>query len=136
MSDIIIFWGSVAIAIVVLFLLVVLIMGKLYRKVEQGRAMIINAMRTTKVTFSGGIVIPVFHKLEIMDISLKTIEVDRSGSDGLICKDNIRADIKVGFFVKVNKNSDDVLKVAQAIGCERASNIATLEDLFLSLIHI
>ncbi|MEQ3652035.1 MAG: hypothetical protein ABNH21_08295 [Glaciecola sp.] len=130
MYDTIILFGSLAVAFVVFCLLVVLIMGKLYRKVEQGRAMIINAMRTTKVTFSGGIVIPVFHKLEIMDISLKTIEVDRSGSDGLICKDNIRADIKVGFFVKVNKNSDDVLKVAQAIGCERASNIATLEDLF------
>ena len=65
-----------------------------------------------------------------MDISLKTIEVDRNGSDGLICKDNIRADIKVGFFVRVNKNRDDVLKVAQAIGCERASNLETLEDLF------
>jgi uncharacterized membrane protein YqiK len=93
--------------------------------------MIINTMRSEpKVTFTGGVVLPVFHKLEVMDISLKTIEVDRSGTDGLICKDNIRADIKVAFFVKVNKNRDDVLKVAQAIGCERASNIATLEDLF------
>ncbi|MDP5040167.1 MAG: hypothetical protein NWQ26_04775, partial [Paraglaciecola sp.] len=91
----------------------------------------VNTMRDEpKVTFTGSVVVPVFHKMEIMDISLRTIEVDRSGSEGLICRDNIRADIKVGFFVKVNKNRDDVLKVAQAIGCERASNIATLEDLF------
>jgi hypothetical protein len=26
-----------------------------------------------------------------MDISVKTIEIDRRGKDGLICKDNIRA---------------------------------------------
>lgn len=119
------------VGVVVLFFILIAITAKLYRKVEQGQAMIVNTMRAEpKVTFTGGVVIPVFHKLEVMDISLKTIEVDRSGSDGLICKDNIRADIKVGFFVKVNKNRDDVLKVAQAIGCERASNITTLEDLF------
>jgi len=74
------------------------------------------------VPFTGVVVLPLFHKLEAMDISLKTIEVDRSGTGRLICKENISADIKVAFFFKVNKNRDDVLKVAQAIGCERASS--------------
>jgi hypothetical protein len=45
-------------------------------------------------------------------------------------RDNIRADIKVTFFVRVNKTVDDVLKVAQSIGCARASDQKTLEDLF------
>ncbi|WJG10058.1 hypothetical protein [Aliiglaciecola sp. LCG003] len=131
MSPNTVFWISLAVGIFVLFIGVVLMLARLYKKVEQGKAMIVNTMNAEpKVTFTGGVVVPVFHKMEIMDISLKTIEVDRSGSDGLICKDNIRADIKVGFFVRVNKNRDDVLKVAQAIGCERASNPATLEDLF------
>ena len=49
------------------------------------------------------------------------MEIDRRGKEGLICKDNIRADIKVTFFVRVNKTREDVLKVAQAIGCVRAS---------------
>lgn len=129
----IIFWLTLAAGVFVFFLVVVFMMARLYQKVEQGKAMIVNTMRAEpNVTFTGAVVVPVFHKMEIMDISLKTIEVDRSGSDGLICKDNIRADIKVGFFVKVNKNRDDVLKVAQAIGCDRASNIETLEDLFSS----
>ena len=39
-----------------------------------------------------------------MDISVKRIEIYRHGTEGLICKDNIRADIKVAFFVRVNKN--------------------------------
>ncbi|GAA0858721.1 hypothetical protein [Aliiglaciecola litoralis] len=129
-SDVI-FYLSLAVGIFVLVIGIVLMLARLYKKVEQGKAMIVNTMRAEPtVTFTGSVVVPVFHKMEIMDISLKTIEVDRSGSDGLICKDNIRADIKVGFFVRVNKNRDDVLKVAQAIGCERASNPATLEDLF------
>ncbi|XOV79955.1 MAG: hypothetical protein ACFHVJ_03120 [Aestuariibacter sp.] len=125
------FWLALAAGLFFFAMILTLFMARLYRKVEQGKAMIVNTMRAEpKVTFTGALVLPVFHKMEIMDISLRTIEVDRNGSDGLICKDNIRADIKVGFFVRVNKNTDDVLKVAQAIGCQRASNIETLEDLF------
>ncbi|WP_425394836.1 flotillin family protein [Chondromyces crocatus] len=108
-----------------------LIVAKFYRQVEQGRALIINTMKTEPiVTFTGKVVYPIINKAEIMDISVKTVEIDRRGKEGLICKDNIRADIKVTFFVRVNKTQEDVLKVAQAIGCARASDHKTLEDLF------
>lgn len=102
-----------------------------YKKVDQGRALIINKTGAEPlVTFTGGLVFPVIHRMEVMDISVKTLEIDRKGKDGLICRDNIRADIKVTFFVRVNKTSDDVLKVAQSIGCERASDQPTLDNLF------
>jgi uncharacterized membrane protein YqiK len=38
----------------------------------------------------------------------------------------------VAFFVRVNKTAEDVLKVAQAIGCMRASDPDTLEELFVA----
>ncbi len=105
--------------------------ARLYHKVEQGHALIINPFRgDSKVTFTGGLVLPIINKAELMDISIKTIEIDRSGDQGLICADNIRADIKVKFFVRVNQTSEDVLRVAQGIGCARASNHEILEDLF------
>jgi len=121
-----------AVGILVVFLLgFMALVAKFYQKVDQGRAMIVNTMRVEpEVTFTGRLVIPILHRREIMDISLKTIEIERMGKEGLICKDNMRADIKVKFFVRVNKTRDDVLRVAQGIGCERASNQATLEDLF------
>jgi uncharacterized membrane protein YqiK len=105
--------------------------AKFYRKVEQGKALIVNKLKAEpEVTFTGATVLPVIHKVEVMDISVKTIEIDRRGKDGLICRDNIRADIKVTFFVRVNKTVEDVIKVAQSIGCARASDPATLEALF------
>ncbi|MCB9668123.1 MAG: hypothetical protein H6736_21595 [Alphaproteobacteria bacterium] len=107
------------------------VLTRFYRKVDQGKALIINKMRNEPtVTFTGGIVFPIINRAEVMDISLKTIEISRDGHDGLICKDNIRADIKVTFFVRVNKTTEDVLKVAQNIGCERASKQETLVELF------
>ena len=65
-----------------------------------------------------------------MDISVKRIEIYRHGEEGLICKDNIRADIKVVFFVRVNKTMQDVMQVAQLLGCVRASQERALVDLF------
>ncbi|WP_218021117.1 SPFH domain-containing protein [Nocardia crassostreae] len=92
------------------------VVSSLFKKVEQGRALIISKMRRVDVTFTGAVVLPVLHKAEYMDISVKTIEIARVGRDGLICRDNIRADIRITFFVRVNKTVDDVIKVAQAIG--------------------
>lgn len=110
---------------------VVIIVAKFYRQVDQGTALIVNTMKTEPVvTFTGAVVYPIINRAETMDISVKSIEIDRRGREGLICKDNIRADIKVAFFVRVNKTTEDVLKVAQAIGCTRASDPRVVADLF------
>jgi uncharacterized membrane protein YqiK len=107
-----------------------LLVSRLFRKVEQGKALIISKVRRVDVTFTGAVVLPVLHKAEIMDISVKTIEIARTGREGLICRDNIRADIRITFFVRVNKTAEDVIKVAQAIGTTRASHEVTLQELF------
>ncbi|MFB7340239.1 flotillin family protein [Streptomyces hydrogenans] len=122
---------GVLVAVVLLTAVAVLFMvGRLFRKVEQGKALIVSKMRKVDVTFTGQVVLPVLHKAEVMDISVKTIEISRTGRDGLICQDNIRADIRISFFVRVNKTVEDVIKVAQAIGTARASDQATLQELF------
>jgi uncharacterized membrane protein YqiK len=122
-----------AVIIIAVLFGVAIIVAKFYRKVDQGRALIINKMKAEpEVTFTGGVVYPIIHRAEVMDISVKTIDLERSGHEGLICKDNIRADIKVTFFVRVNKTTEDVLKVAQSIGCVRASDQKTLEELFIA----
>src|SRR5918997_349694 len=122
---------GVLIAVVLLIVLgVVFFLSRMFRKVEQGKALIVSKVRRVDVTFTGAVVLPVLHKAETMDISVKTIEITRTGREGLICKDNIRADIRITFFVRVNKTTEDVIKVAQAIGTERASSETTLQELF------
>ncbi|MFD3659941.1 flotillin family protein [Streptomyces sp. NPDC058659] len=122
---------GVLVAVVLLVTLTLLFaVSRLFRKVEQGKALIVSKMRKVDVTFTGQVVLPVLHKAEVMDISVKTIEISRTGRDGLICRDNIRADIRISFFVRVNKTVEDVIKVAQAIGTARASDKETLQELF------
>ncbi|MGB1217562.1 MAG: SPFH domain-containing protein, partial [Saprospiraceae bacterium] len=120
------------IGIVIFFLVGIFFMiSRFYKKIPQGMAMIKTGMGGTKVEFDRGmIVVPVLHMMEMMDLSVKTIEISRMKEDGLICQDNIRADIKVVFFVRVNKQKEDIINVAQTIGTKRASDHETLRNLF------
>jgi uncharacterized membrane protein YqiK len=118
---------------VIVFLLfgLLALVARFYRQVDQGRALVINTMRSEPiVAFTGAVVYPIINRAESMDLSVKTIEIDRRGKEGLICNDNIRADINVTFFIRVNKTIDDVLKVAQSVGCARASDSVALSELF------
>lgn len=119
------------IGLLIIFIGFVLLVARAHKKVPQGKALIRTGFGGAQVALDSGMfVIPILHKVEEMDISLKTIEVHRAGSEGLICKDNMRADIKVVFFVRVNKDEKYVVEVAQTIGCNRASEQATLNNLF------
>ncbi|MEU5793233.1 flotillin family protein [Streptomyces sp. NPDC047813] len=122
--------GVLVAACVIIAVLLLLGFSRLYRKVDQSQALIVSRTRRVDVSFTGQVVLPILHKAEVMDISVKTIEISRSGRDGLICRDNIRADIRILFFVKVNKTVQDVIKVAQSVGTERASHQDTLQELF------
>ncbi|XFC39918.1 hypothetical protein ACEF39_002959 [Stenotrophomonas indicatrix] len=102
-----------------------------YRKVDQGVALIVNDMSATpKVHFTGALIIPVLYRAELMRISLITLQIDRRGKEGLICRDNMRADIAVAFYLRVNETQADVLRVAKAIGADRASDKHAVDELF------
>jgi len=102
-----------------------------YVKVPQGTALIVNGLGPIpKVSFTGAIVFPIIYKKELMKVSLITLDVDRRGNDGLICKDNMRADITVAFYLRVNETAEDVLKVAKSVGAERASDKVSVDTLF------
>lgn len=126
--------GNVTYAIVIAGIIIVLgifaMIAKWYKKAKQGEAIVRTGLGGTKVSFNGILVVPVLHKMEIMDISVKSVTIDRSGSDGLVCKDNLRADIKVAFFVRVDQTRESVTTVAQAVGCSRASDVEQLVRLF------
>ncbi len=122
--------SAVVVVLVVIAFAVMIMVIRCWRKVEQGTALIITGGKNPTVHFSKAILLPLVRQAEIMDISVRRIEIYRHGPQGLVCQDNVRADIKVAFFVRVNNNEEDVLKVAQSIGAARASEREKLEELF------
>jgi uncharacterized membrane protein YqiK len=127
------FSALVLIAIVIAFVIALLgfVLSRFYRKVPQSQALIINKMNDRlDVTFTGATAFPIIHKAEVMDIGVRVIEIAKDGNDGLICRDNIRADIRVSFYIRVNPVKEDVLKVAKLLGVAAASNSEALYSLF------
>jgi uncharacterized membrane protein YqiK len=107
------------------------VVSRFYRRVGPEEALVKTGVGNLKVaTGHGTLVFPIIQRAEVMDLSVKRIEIRREGASGLICRDNIRADIEVAFFVRVNNTTEDIKQVAQAIGPRRASEIKALEELF------
>jgi uncharacterized membrane protein YqiK len=117
-----------AFVVVVLFSLVTAAL--LIRKIHPGKAGISVGWGGLRVAFDYMVRIPVVQNFEEMDISVKKLEIHRKGKDGLVCKDNIRADISVAFYIRVEATVDSVKKVSQMLGVERVSDMAQLRELF------
>ena len=117
--------GSLAMLVPIVWLY-----ARAMHEVVAGKALVVHKPNRTDVFFTRALVLPVAHSAELVDTSIKTIEIDRRGSDGLPCRDGIRANVEATFFVRVNRTAEDVRKVVETLGAERASDQATLEELF------
>lgn len=118
-------------AIVAAFVGAAVAFTRFYRKPGPEEAIVKTGMGgLSVVTGKGMMVVPLLQEAHVMDLSVKTILIEREGSEGLICMDNMRADIKVTFFVRVNNQVTDIRTVAETIGPARASEQGKLEELF------
>ncbi|MEO2035964.1 MAG: flotillin family protein [Planctomycetaceae bacterium] len=123
---------GVSAAILVIFLIgMATAFSKFYRKPGPEEAIVRTGVGGLQViTGRGMVVVPLIQEAHVMDLSVKRILISRDGEDGLICMDNMRADIKVTFFVRVNNQTNDIKTVAETIGPRRASEQVKLEELF------
>ena len=125
------FFVGIIIAAIVLLVIIVSVIKSCYLVVGPDKAIVKTGWGAMDVTTAGGmLVFPGINKVEYMDLTLKSFEISRQGSEGLICKDNIRADIKVAFFIRVDSDESQMKEVAQSIGARRCSELETLRELF------
>ncbi|MCA9133937.1 MAG: hypothetical protein KDA45_12310 [Planctomycetales bacterium] len=128
----IVIWAVIALVATAIMLAGFLgVASKFYQKVGPDEAIVRTGWGGMQVVTANGVfVAPVVHYAEKMDLTLKSFEIAREGAEGLICKDNIRADIRVAFFIRIDKTQEEMREVAQSIGCKRASQLETLRELF------
>jgi uncharacterized membrane protein YqiK len=106
-----------------------LLIGRAHKVVPQGKALIRTGFGGAKIALDSGMfVIPLLHRVEEMDITLKQLVVEEE----VLSKEDELLKLKVCFYIRVNKDARFVIEVAQTIGCERASTAETMEELFYS----
>lgn len=123
------------------FLVALIVLGFIascYKRVNgSGEALVITRFGSSEknASLSGAFVWPKINFFERIDLTRKPILVAREGVrgktgeeyEGLPCQDDIRADIRVAFYIGVNPEEKDILLLAENLTCAGASDIETLK---------
>ncbi len=123
----------IPVAVVLGFLgFIMAMLSSFLKKAAPGTALVKTGLGLSKaqISTSSSIAIPLIHRIETIDLTVKIVKISRRGADSLSCADGIRAEVEVDFYVKINSLEDDIRRVATTIGCEKASNLNAIKDLF------
>ncbi|GAA3726429.1 SPFH domain-containing protein [Salinactinospora qingdaonensis] len=88
-----------------------------------------------EVSFTRAVLPRFLDKADRVDLSPKRIEISRSGREGMLCRDGIRADITITFSLRVNHTAEDVIKAASLQYDTGASTQQRLEETFHGGFH-
>jgi len=117
----------------IVFLIVVLSMlNSFLVKADPGEALVKTGFGVSGPTvyLSSAFVLPLLHRVDTLDMTVKTVRIQRREQQSLSCADGIRAEVEVDFYIKINPVEGDIQHVASSIGCGRASDTAVLRELF------
>jgi uncharacterized membrane protein YqiK len=122
---------SVAVGAMIVFILGLLfVVAKFFVRVKPNEALVATTPRGRIVMRNGGIVLPLLQRGETIDLSMKTVRIERRGIHALLTKDDERVEVDVVMALRINQTSEDILKVAERVGCEKTYDPKTVEELF------
>lgn len=109
-------FAGLAIALVILLLLSVWAYTRVYVITPNNEAFVrtggVFSKRNTVILNGGCVVLPGFHELTRVPLREISIDVERTGKLAVRTQDYLRADMRVTFFVCINKAEEDVLTAA------------------------
>jgi len=123
---------GLVVLVLVILLAVIGTLKSLLKKAAPGTALVKTGFGISKpkIEMSSALVVPMLHRVETIALTVKTVRISRRERDSLSCKDGIRAEVEVDFYIKVNNIEEDIRTVASTVGCERASDIQKMRELF------
>jgi len=107
------------IGVVVLFVTGLLITyARLYRKPTANEAYVRTGGGGGALVIldKGALVIPIIHQIVPVSLETMKLDIERSGHDALITKDNLRVDVRGEFYIRVQPDRDAILQAARSMG--------------------
>lgn len=119
----------IGVVLVVVFVLIISIIAKMYRKASKEMSFVRTGAGGEKVVTNGGaFVLSVFH--DVIDINMRTLRlvVTRTQKQALITRDKIRVDVEAEFYLRVKQDAEAISIAAQTLGV-RTQNPDSLKEL-------
>ncbi len=108
---------TVVVAILAFFVLIGLVLARLYRRATREVSLVKTGAGGKKVIMDGGVVvIPLFHEVSPVNMKTLRLEVQRNGEAALITQDRMRVDVGVEFYVSVMPTEEGIARAAQTLG--------------------
>src|SRR5262245_17917487 len=114
--------------------LVMIVITRLYHQASADMALVVTGFGGLRTVIDGGaLVIPLVQNL--MHVSLRSMrfEVARNGTDALITKDYLRADVKAEFYLRVPQEHNAVATAATSVGSGAMDHAAVQTLIFEKL---
>ena len=121
-------WGVIAVIVVALFIIIAIAYKSMYKKIPPDAALVVSGGKVTKAYFGGKFVSPITSQAQEILLNTMNLKVERKGEEALITKDSLRVDIVAEFFVRIEKNEEDVLAAAASLG-EKTATPESVSDL-------
>lgn len=121
---------AAGLVIVVVMLGLLFLIARFHHRVPQGEALIRSGVGGMRVSFTGLICLPIAHKIETIDLTRKRLTASFRDQNSLTTRDGIEVETVAAFQVSVNREADDILRVAGEQGAKTAARLETLNELF------
>lgn len=122
-------FAAILATVVFFFLLIGLILGRLYRRATREVSLVKTGAGGKRVIMDGGaIVIPLLHEVSPVNMKTLRLEVKRAAEAALITKDRMRVDVGVEFYVSVQATDDGISRAAQTLGA-RTFDVEQLREM-------
>ncbi|SMX26383.1 Inner membrane protein YqiK [Pelagimonas phthalicica] len=116
-------------AVLAFFMVIGLVMARLYRRATRETSLVKTGAGGKKVIMDGGVVVvPLLHEVSPVNMKTLRLEVKRDGDGALITKDRMRVDVGVEFYVSVQPTDEGVARAAQTLGA-RTFDVEQLREM-------
>ena len=101
------------------------------KKAQPEQALVRQGVGGTKVSLDKIAVYSAFHRLDVIDLSLKTLTLNLTEANAVLSKDYIKVDLEVLFYIKVSPEPDDIQRVVKTFDTQKLNKLQYLEQSFL-----
>lgn len=126
----------VLLVLLALFLLVAIwFLQRFFVKASLDTALVRTGFGGRKVVMDGGcFVLPILHQVQKVYMGALTIPVDRSGREAVLTKDQLRADLKCEFELRVAPTLEAIATAAQTLGARIARSGGAVDELLVGFL--
>ncbi|MBC8233832.1 hypothetical protein H8E77_30150 [bacterium] len=109
-------FGLIIVGLAAILIITLITYKALYKKVPPDSALVLSGGKAVRAEFGGMLVNPLIYRTQEISLNTMNLKIERRGAEALITKDSLRVDIVAEFFVKIQKEKDDVLQAAASLG--------------------